>query len=77
VRSSIQYWNFGFQIQIPVSYTINPGDSLSVHCSYDTSKYGNSPPYWGETSSNEMCMVRCVVVRVRANRTDVVGCCRM
>jgi len=55
VMSQIANWNFGFQIQVPVNYVVTPGDSLSTHCIYDTSKYSTGPT-WGPTSSNEMCL---------------------
>jgi len=64
VVSSIAHWNFGFQVQLRVNYTIAPGDSMSVHCIMDTTKAAlaarpqGQPLIWGFASANEMCMVR-------------------
>jgi len=52
-----QFWNFGFQNNdlVQGSYTINPGDQLGVHCSWDTTNYGSNLSF-GFASTNEMCL---------------------
>jgi hypothetical protein len=51
-----QFWNFGFQNVALINYTIFPGDSLSTHCVYDSSKSAANITF-GLQSSEEMCMV--------------------
>jgi len=56
VTTATAFWNAGFQGRRTLDYTIMPGDSLSTHCAYDTSKLGDAPPRWGTDSSDEMCV---------------------
>jgi len=55
IISSKQYWNFGFQNQIPISIVLNQSDSISTHCVYDTSKAASGVSF-GTASNQEMCM---------------------
>ena len=49
-----EFWNFGFQELTKVDVTISPGDQISTHCIYDTTKSGKLR--FGADSSDEMCM---------------------
>jgi hypothetical protein len=49
-----EYWNFGFQEGVDVDILISPGDQISTHCIFDTTKSG--PVQFGSDSSDEMCM---------------------
>lgn len=54
--SHVNFWSDNFQQtkRLPVSTTLNPGESLQLTCVYDTSKTKNTA--WGVETSNEMCM---------------------
>jgi len=50
-----QFWNNGFQVMTPVNEVLYPGDQISTHCVYDTSKQ-SIPVAFGSSSYNEMCI---------------------
>lgn len=54
ITNRIDFWSFNFQQTSKIEpFTIVPGDSLSTHGVYDTSK-SNSRVYFGEPSDHEM-----------------------
>mmetsp|Transcript_17059 Transcript_17059/g.22328 ORF Transcript_17059/g.22328 Transcript_17059/m.22328 type:complete len:615 (-) Transcript_17059:1887-3731(-) len=55
IVNKVDFWNYRFQQIANVSYTINPGDSLHTHCTYDTSRR-NETVLFGLRSTDEMCM---------------------
>lgn len=55
VVAQTQYWNFRFQKTFPATAVIEPGDSLRLHCVFDTSK-ASIGPVWGQRSNEEMCV---------------------
>jgi hypothetical protein len=59
-------------VQVPTNYTIMPGDSLSTHCIYDTTKFPGGKQ-WGPSSDNEMCM-DFVLVYPASNIVDLARC---
>eukprot|EP01035_Chromulina_nebulosa_P022045 gene22045-28538_t len=50
-----QFWNNGFQVMTAVNEVLYPGDEISTHCVYDTSKQ-SIPVTFGSSSYNEMCI---------------------
>lgn len=54
--SQVNFWSDKFQQtrRLPESTTLNPGDSLQLTCTFDTSKTKNTT--WGIATDNEMCM---------------------
>lgn len=50
-----QFWNNGYQIITPVDHDLYPGDQLSSHCVYDTSKINHAVKF-DDTSADEMCI---------------------
>ena len=50
-----EFWDFGFQLQIPKQFTINRGDELTVHCRFNTGTTKEAVAF-GSGSDNEMCM---------------------
>ena len=56
VIDSREFWNFGLQLgRMDLNLTISPGDSISTHCVFDTSKR-KTETFFGIDSSSEMCM---------------------
>jgi len=49
----IDFWDFAFQQNTPVNYTIEPGDRISTHCVYNR---GNKDVPFAEASDDEMCI---------------------
>lgn len=50
-----EFWNFGYQTDKYVNFTLTAGDQISTHCVYDTSR-SSSAVTFGQESTNEMCM---------------------
>ena len=56
VIDSRQFWNFGLQLgRMDLNLTISPGDSISTHCVYDTTKR-STDVFFGTDSTDEMCV---------------------
>lgn len=50
-----QFWNNGFQVISQVDHVLYPGDQISSHCVYDTTKINHAVNFAG-SSTDEMCM---------------------
>ena len=48
-----EFYDFGFQITVPMKFVVNKGDELNVHCKYNTR---TDTVEFGSGSHNEMCM---------------------
>ena len=55
VIDSRQFWNFGLQSLAAVNTEIKPGDAISTHCVYDTSKIRAGTSI-GQSTNQEMCL---------------------
>lgn len=51
-----EFWNANFQNYVPENVTIYPGDTIGVHCVFDTNKQ-QVGPLWGDRTEDEMCLV--------------------